>query len=83
VKGRKIWGDLVPFNKVWRAGANEATQIQTDKDIIIEGKKLPAGKYSIYTIPGEKKWQIIFNSETGQWGVEWSGELHFLFFHAI
>lgn len=74
VKGRKIWGELVPFDKVWRAGANEVTQIETDKDLVVEGKKLPAGKYSLYTIPGEKTWQVIFNSQTGQWGIARSGE---------
>ncbi len=74
VKGRKIWGDLVPFDKVWRAGANEATQLETDKDILLEGKKLPAGKYSLYAIPGEKEWKIIINAQTGQWGIERSGE---------
>lgn len=70
VKGRKIWGGLVPYDKVWRAGANEATLFTTSKDIMVEGKKLPAGKYSLYTIPGEKDWVIIFNSKTGQWGVK-------------
>ena len=70
VKGRKIWGDLVPYDKVWRAGANEATLFTTSKDILVEGKKLPAGKYSLYAIPGEKNWVIIFNSKTGQWGVK-------------
>jgi hypothetical protein len=70
VKGRKIWGDLVPYGKVWRAGANEATLFTTSKDILVEGKKLPAGKYSLYAIPGEKDWVIIFNSKTGQWGVK-------------
>ena len=74
VRGRKIWGELVPYDKVWRAGANEATQIETDKDLVVEGKKLPAGKYSLYTIPGEKQWQIIVNSQTGQWGIERTGE---------
>jgi hypothetical protein len=74
VKGRKIWGELVPFDKVWRAGANEATQFETDKDLVVEGKKLSAGKYTIYTIPNEKSWQVIFNSQTGQWGIERSGE---------
>lgn len=74
VKGRKIWGDLVPFGKVWRAGANEATQIETDADVMVENKKLPAGKYTIYTIPNEKEWQVIFNSQVGQWGIERSGE---------
>ena len=70
VKGRKIWGGLVPYNKVWRTGANEATLFNTDKDISVEGKSLPAGKYSIYTIPGEKEWVFIFNSQTGQSGVK-------------
>ncbi|MBA4053393.1 MAG: hypothetical protein C0490_01650 [Marivirga sp.] len=74
VKGRKIWGELVPYNKVWRAGANEATLFETDKNIKVEGKDLPAGKYSIYAIPGEKEWQIIFNTETGQWGVKRGGD---------
>ncbi len=70
VKGRKIWGDLVPYDKVWRAGANEATLFTTSKDIMVEGKRLAAGKYSLYTIPGEKDWVFIFNSKTGQWGVK-------------
>jgi hypothetical protein len=74
VRGRKIWGDLVPYDKVWRAGANEATLIETDKDLMVEGKKLTAGKYSLYTIPGEKEWQVIINSQTGQWGIQRSGE---------
>jgi Protein of unknown function (DUF2911) len=69
VKGRKIWGELVPYDKVWRTGANEATMFSTDKEIKVEGKTLPAGKYSIYTIPREKEWVMIFNSQTGQWGV--------------
>ncbi len=69
VKGRKIWGDLVPYDKVWRAGANEATLFTTSKDIMVEGKKLAAGKYSLYAIPGKENWVIIFNSKTGQWGV--------------
>jgi hypothetical protein len=68
VKGRQIWGGLVPYNKVWRAGANEATIFKTDKDIEVEGKKLAAGKYSLFMTPGEKEWTVFFNSETGQWG---------------
>jgi Protein of unknown function (DUF2911) len=74
VKGRKIWGDLVPYDKVWRAGANAATIFATDKDIMVEGKALPAGKYSLYILPTEKEWTIIFNKETGQWGITRSGE---------
>jgi hypothetical protein len=73
VKGRKIWGDLVPYDKVWRVGANEATIFQTDKNIQVEGKTLAAGKYSLYAIPGEKEWTIIFNSATGQWGINRDG----------
>ncbi len=61
VKGRVIWGELVPFNKIWRAGANAATTIETDKDLVIEGKKLPAGKYSFFVIPNEKECVLIFN----------------------
>jgi len=68
VRGRKIWGELVPFDQVWRAGANEATTFETDKDVLIEGLKLPAGKYSFFVIPNEKECTIIFNKESKQWG---------------
>jgi hypothetical protein len=68
VKGRKIYGGLVPYNEVWRAGANEATVFKTDKKIVVGSTPLPAGSYSIYAIPTEKTWTVIFNSETGQWG---------------
>ncbi len=73
VKGRQIWGGLVPFDKVWRAGANQATIFMTDKDIKVGGKALPAGKYSLYALVGEKEWTIIFNSQTGQWGINRDG----------
>ena len=68
VKGRKIWGELVPFGEVWRAGANDATTFETDKEITIEGAKLPAGKYSFFVIPNEKECVVIFNKEAKQWG---------------
>ena len=68
VKGRKIWGELVPFNKIWRAGANEATTIETDKDLTIEGSKLPAGKYSFFVIPSENESVLIFNKVAKQSG---------------
>lgn len=74
VKGRTIFGGLVPYDKVWRAGANEATTFETDKPITIEGKPLAAGKYSLYVSPGEKEWTIFLNSETGQWGIKRTGE---------
>ncbi|MCZ4242373.1 DUF2911 domain-containing protein [Pedobacter punctiformis] len=69
VKGRKIWGGLEAYDKVWRAGANEATTFETDKDIKVEGKVLPAGKYSFFLIPKESgPWVAIFNKEPKQWG---------------
>lgn len=68
VKGRKIWGELVPFDKVWRAGANDATTFETDADLIIEGSKLVAGKYSFFVIPSENQCVLIFNKEAKQWG---------------
>lgn len=77
VKGRKIWGELVPYGKAWRAGANQATIFETDKAVKVEGKELPAGKYSLFTVPGENEWQFIFNSETGQWGTKRTGEANF------
>jgi len=77
VKSRKIWGALVPYDKAWRAGANEATIFETDRDIKVEGKTLPAGKYSLFATPGEKEWTFIFNSETGQWGIKRTGDANF------
>jgi len=68
VKGRAIWGELVPYGKVWRAGANDATTFETDKDITVEGNKLPAGKYSFFVIPENGSATIIFNKEWKQWG---------------
>jgi len=74
VRGRKIFGGLLPFDKNWRAGANEATTFSTDKNITIGGKTLPAGKYSLFATPGEKEWKIIFNSQLGEWGIKHDGE---------
>ena len=68
VKGRVIWGDLVPKGQVWRAGADEATKFTTEKDIIIEGKRLPAGTYSFFIIPNEYQSTFIFNKVADQWG---------------
>jgi hypothetical protein len=67
-RGRKIMGGIVPFGEVWRTGANEATTIEFDKAVKIEGKELAAGKYALFTIPGESEWTIIFNKESQQWG---------------
>jgi hypothetical protein len=68
VKGRTIWGKLVPYDAVWRAGANEATKITFSTDVTIEGKKLKKGSYSFFVIPGKKEWTIIFNKVADQWG---------------
>lgn len=73
-KGRDIFGALVPYDQVWRTGANEATTFEANKDLNIEGKTLKAGKYSLWTIPRPNTWTIIFNAEHGQWGVNSQGE---------
>lgn len=75
LKNRTIGKDIAPFGKVWRTGANEATVFEVNKDVTIEGKTLPAGKYSLYTIPGEKEWTIIFNKTWNQWGTVYKEEL--------
>lgn len=73
-KERKIFGALVPYNEVWRTGANEATVFETNKTLKIEGKTLRAGTYSLWTIPRPDIWTFIFNSEHGQWGINSDGE---------
>ncbi len=69
VRNRKIFGDLVPYGKVWRTGANMATKFTISDDITVEGKKLPKGSYSLYTVPGEEEWDIIFYNEVNISGV--------------
>lgn len=68
VKGRTIWGELVPYGKVWRTGANKATTFETDADITVEGQTLKKGKYGLFTIPEQKEWTIVFNKTSDQWG---------------
>ncbi|MCK7523313.1 MAG: DUF2911 domain-containing protein [Ignavibacteriales bacterium] len=68
VKKREIWGKLVPYDAVWRAGANEATKITFSTDVTVEGKKLKKGSYSLFAIPGKNDWTIIFNKVADQWG---------------
>ena len=65
---RQAGEPIVPYGHVWRTGANEATQFVITDDVLINGQKLPAGKYSLSTIPGKDEWTIIFNSDAGQWG---------------
>lgn len=67
-KGREVFGKLVPYGQVWRTGANEATEITFAKDSKFAGQAVKAGSYSLFTIPGEKEWTIILNSELKQWG---------------
>jgi DUF2911 family protein len=68
VKGRTVWGNLVPYDSVWRTGANEATTINFSTGVMIGGTKVKAGKYALFTIPGKDMWTIIINSEADQWG---------------
>ena len=68
VKGRTVWGSLVPFDQVWRTGANEATTIEFSEDVKINGQNLPKGLYSLHTVPGRDQWTVIFNKTAKQWG---------------
>ena len=68
VKGREIGKEIAPYGKVWRTGANEATTFEVSKDVKVEGKSLPAGKYGLFTIPNKEEWLIIFNKTPNQWG---------------
>jgi hypothetical protein len=68
MRGRKIMGGLVPYGKVWRTGANPATSFKTAVDLKIGGASVPAGAYTLYTLPSEGTWMLIINKQTGQWG---------------
>lgn len=68
VKGREIWGKLVPWGQVWRAGANKATTITFGTEVMIEGQKLPAGTYALFYVPTETEWEVVFNKVPEQWG---------------
>lgn len=71
LKGRKVGQELAPYGKVWRTGANEATTLTTDIDLDIGGTKVPAGKYTLWTLPSEGTWKLIVNKQTGQWGTKY------------
>jgi len=73
MKGRKIYGGLVPYGQVWRAGANEATTFVTGADLVVGGKAVPAGSYTLFTIPNEDKWTLIISKKTGEWGIPYPG----------
>lgn len=68
VKGRTIWGELVPYDKVWRLGANEATTIEFSDPVKVAGREVPAGTYGFFAIPGKEKWTLILNKRSRQWG---------------
>jgi hypothetical protein len=74
MKGRKIYGDLVPFGQVWRTGANEATTFVASADVVVGGKTVPAGSYTIFTVPNADKWTLIINKKTGEWGIPYKYE---------
>jgi len=74
MKGRKIYGDLVPFGPVWRTGANEATTFVTNTNLTVGGKHVPTGAYTIFTVPNADKWTLIVNKKTGEWGIPYKYE---------
>jgi hypothetical protein len=72
MRSRKIFGGLVPYDQVWRTGANAATSLKTDVDLNIGGATVPKGSYTLYTLPGTNSWKLIINKQTGQWGTEYN-----------
>jgi len=72
-KGRKVFGGLVPYGEVWRAGANEATTFVSTGDVMVGGTHLPAGSYTLFTIPDKDKWTLIVSKKTGEWGIPYPG----------
>lgn len=68
VRDRDVWGGLVPYGEIWRTGADEATTITFSADVTIEGQKLAAGTYSLFTVPGQESWTFVFNKVAQQWG---------------
>ena len=73
-KGRKIFGGLVPYGEVWRTGADEATTFVTTADLMVGGTHVPAGNYTIFTVPNQNKWTLIINKKTGEWGIPYKYE---------
>ena len=74
MKGRKIFGGVVPYGQVWRTGANEASTLVTDTNVKIGDKDVPAGSYTIFTLPNADKWTLIISKKTGEWGIPYPGE---------
>jgi len=74
MRGRVIFGNVVPWNQVWRTGANQATVLEISADVKLAGTTLPAGKYSLWTLPSPTGWMLIVNRNTGQWGTEYDAQ---------
>lgn len=74
MRGREIFGELVPYDEVWRTGANEATHFRTSADLRVADTEIPAGHYTLYSIPGEEQWTLVVNEQTGQWGTEYHAD---------
>jgi hypothetical protein len=73
MRKRKIFGDLVPYGEVWRAGADEATSFAANADVVVGAKNVPAGKYTLFTLPTASKWTLIISKQTGEWGIPYPG----------
>src|SRR6266853_1354121 len=74
MRGRKIFGDLVPFDEVWRTGADNATSFVTKADLVVGGKNVPAGSYTLFTLPTQNMWTLIVSKQTGEFGIPYPGE---------
>ena len=74
MRGRKIFGDLVPFGEVWRTGADNATSFVTEADLVAGGKSIPAGSYTLFSLPTQTKWTLIISKQTGEFGIPYPGE---------
>jgi hypothetical protein len=74
MRGRKIFGGLVPYGEVWRAGANEATTFVVNTGVVVSGKQVPAGSYTLFTLPSAGRWELIISKQTGEWGIPYPGD---------
>jgi hypothetical protein len=74
MRGRKNFGDVVPFGEVWRTGADNATSFVTNTDLVVAGKNVPAGSYTLFTLPTQSKWTLIISKQTGEFGIPYPGE---------
>jgi hypothetical protein len=74
MRGRVVFGSLVPYGEPWRAGANEATTFVIDAPVVVGGKDVPAGSYTLFALPGKEAWTLIISKQTGEWGIPYPGE---------